>query len=120
MKNIKYLFVMIFAVALSVSCSSDDDSTSDPSTNALIGSWETVDVQEGIEYDFTITFNPNNTGTSIMTSTVDGFTKTETNAFTWSTDGNKITINNNVGTYSISGSTLTMTSEGKDLIFTKQ
>ncbi len=111
---------MIFAVALSISCSSDDDSTSDPSTNALIGIWETLDVQDGIEYNITITFNPNNTGTTIMTSTVDGFTKTESNAFTWSTDGNKLTINSDVGTYSISGNTLTMSSAGEDMVFTKQ
>ena len=112
---------MIFAVALSVSCSSDDDSSSDTSTNALIGIWETLDVQDGIEYNITITFNPNNTGTTIMTSTVDGFTKTESEGFTWSTDGNKLTINSDVGTYSISGNKLTIkSSDGELLVLTKQ
>ncbi len=110
---------MIFAVALSVSCSSDDDSSSD--TSDLVGSWETSNMQEGIEYNITITFNVNNSGTTLMTSTLDGFTKTESDAFTWSTDGNKLTINSDVGTYSISGNKLTIkSSDGELLVLTKQ
>ena len=120
MKNIKYLFVMFFAVVLSVSCSGDDDSSSDTSANALLGTWETIDVQEGIEYDITITFNANNSGTTIMTSTFEGVTKTESDTFTWSTDGNKLTINGDVGTYSISGNKLTLNSGGEVYVFTKQ
>jgi len=117
MKDIKYLFVMFFAVMLSVSCSKDDSSSD---SSALVGSWETTNIQEGIEYNITITFNANNSGTTIMTSTFDGFTKTESDAFTWSTDGNKLTINSDVGTYSISGNKLTMNSEGEEMVFTKQ
>jgi len=119
MKSVKYLFVMVFAVVLSVSCSSDDDSSSSNSSN-LVGSWETSNMQEGIEYNITITFNANNSGTTIMTSTFDGITKTESDAFTWSTDGNKLTINSDVGIYSISGNKLTMNSEGEEMVFTKQ
>lgn len=119
MKNIKYLFVMIFAVALSVSCSSDDDSSS-TDTSDLIGSWVTSNMQEGIEYDIKITFNVNNSGTTLLTSTLDGFTKTESEAFTWSTNGNKLTMNGEVGTYSISENKLTINADGETLEFTKQ
>ena len=122
MKNIKYLFVLIFAVALSVSCSSDDDSSSNSSD--LVGSWETTDVQEGIDYNITATFNVNNSGNLTSVSTFDGFTKTESDDFTWSTDRNKLTINSDgetdVLTYSISGNKLTMTDQGGTYIFTKQ
>lgn len=113
---------MIFAVALSVSCSSDDDSSSNSSD--LVGIWETSDMQESIEYSITVTFNVNNSGNILMVSSLDGFTKTESNDFTWSTDGNKLTINSDgeadVSTYSISGNKLTINSEGEELVFTKQ
>lgn len=109
---------MIFALALSVSCSSDDDSSSD--TSDLVGSWETSDIQEGIEYSITITFNVNNSGTSLMISTLDGFRKTESEDFTWSTNGNKLTINSDVGTYSISGNKLTLNNDGVEMVFTKK
>lgn len=113
---------MIFAVALSVSCSSDDDSSSN--SGDLIGSWEALDMQEGIEYSITVTFNANKSGNVLMISTFQGFTKTESDDFTWSTNGNKLTINidgeADVSTYSISGNKLTINSEGEVLVFTKQ
>jgi len=126
MKNIKYLFVMVFAVVLSVSCSKDDDNNSDLSTNALVGSWETTDIQEGIDYNITATFNSNNSGTMVMVSTLDGDTKTETFDFTWSTSGDKLTFSVSGGsdfilTYSITGNKLTTIDEDDEVIvFTKQ
>lgn len=59
-----------------------------------------------------------------MISTFDGFTKTESDDFTWSTDGNKLTINSDgnsdVSTYSISGNKLTINSDGVEMVLTKQ
>ena len=123
MKNIKYLFVMVFAVVLSVSCSGDDDSSSSNSSD-LVGIWETTDVQEGIDYNITATFNVNNSGNFTSVSTFDGFTKTEIDDFTWSTSGNKLTLfiegESWVPTYSITGNQLTITDQGDTIIFTKQ
>ncbi len=115
---------MFFAVMLSVSCSSDDDSSSDSS--ALVGSWKTTDTQVGIDYNITATFNVNNSGNLTSVSTLDGFTKTETDDFNWSTSGNKLTLDyisedSYVLTYSISGNKLTFTdSTGEAVVFTKQ
>jgi len=115
MKNIKYLFVMVFAVMLAVSCS-DDDSSSDPGTNALVGTWGATESDEGFELTVTATFNANQTGTAVTKTTIYGETETETENFTWSTSGNKLTVTSSgdspeILTYSISGNKLTITDE---------
>ncbi|MCJ7757522.1 MAG: lipocalin family protein [Gillisia sp.] len=125
MKKITYLFAMVFAVMLSVSCSSDDDSGSDLSTNALIGTWEIIELGDGFEYKVTVTFNANNSGTMVNVETFEGETETETENFTWSTSGNKLTISSSgeseVVTYTISGNKLTITDQdGYVVVFTKQ
>lgn len=124
MKNIKYFFIMVFSVMLFVSCSKDDSSSA-PGINDLVGTWETTNTQEGIEYIITVTFNSNKSGTTVMVSTFQGNTKTETDNFTWSTNGNKLTIissgDSDVSTYSISGNKLTVTSDtGVVFVFTKK
>lgn len=115
MKNIKYLFVMVFAMLLSVSCNSDDDSSSDPGTNALVGTWGITEIVDGDEIKVTATFNVNNSGTMVIVTTIDGETETETENFTWSTSGNKLILTGggetDIVTYSISGNKLTLTDE---------
>ncbi len=122
MKNIKYLIVMVFAVLLSVSCSSDDDSGS---THALVGTWGVTEIVEGMELKVRVTFNANNSGTSVLTFTFEGETETETENFTWSTSGNKLTMSisgeSEVVTYSINGNKLTITDQDNEVVvFTKQ
>ncbi|SDB23321.1 hypothetical protein SAMN03097699_0216 [Flavobacteriaceae bacterium MAR_2010_188] len=125
MKNIKYLFVFLFSVLLSTSCNNDDDNSSDSNDSALIGSWEASDEDEGIEFSIMLTFNSNNSGTLVVESTFDGETETESDNFTWSTSGNKLTIQSSseppsILTYSISGNKLTITDEdGDPTILTK-
>ena len=125
MKNFKYLFVMFFAVMLSVSCNSDDDNSSDLNDSALLGTWGITEIVEDIEIMWMVTFNANNSGTSVLTLTSEGDTETETDDFTWSTSGNKLTITSSgesdVVTYVIVGNKLTMTYlDGEKVVFTKQ
>jgi hypothetical protein len=115
---------MIFAVMLSVSCNSDDDSGSDSSTNALVGTWRFTEIDEGTELKVTATVNANNSGTLVTATTFGGETETETDNFTWSTSGNKLTIVSSgvseILTYSISGNKLTLTDQDNEVsIFTK-
>jgi hypothetical protein len=116
MKNIKYLFVVFLSVLLSVSCNNDDDNTNDLNDSALIGSWDFTEIEEGEELYINLTFNSNNTGTLVIKITFEGDTETESENFTWSTTGNKLTFKSSseppsVITYSISGNKLTMTDE---------
>jgi len=121
MKNIKYFFVMVFAVMLSVSCNSDDDNSSDLSTHALVGTWGVTEIVEGMEIKARITFNANNSGTSMLTFAGE----TQTENFSWSTSGNKLTMSisgeSEVVTYSINGNKLTITDQDNEVVvFTKQ
>lgn len=114
---------MIFAVTLSVSCSSDDDSASD--SNALLGTWETTGSEEGFEIEVDVTFKANNTGFTVVSTTFAGETFSESDNFTWSANGNKLSIvsggETDVITYSISGNELTTTDDsGEVIVFTKQ
>ncbi|MCJ7756742.1 MAG: lipocalin family protein [Gillisia sp.] len=128
MKNITYLFVMVFAVMLSVSCSGDGDSDNDNnlSTNLLVGTWGTSGIAEGMELEATVTFNANNSGASVFKYTVEGVTEKEIENFTWSTSGNKLTMESSSGesevvTYAINGNKLTITDQdGYVVVFTKK
>ncbi|MFO7719085.1 MAG: lipocalin family protein [Gillisia sp.] len=127
MKNFKYLFVLFFAVMLSVSCNSDDDSSRDLNDSALVGTWGITEIDEAldIEIEVLITFNANNSGRIVSSVTFEGETETETENFTWSTSGNKLTITSSgeteVVTYSINGNELTITDlDGEVVVFTKQ
>ncbi len=111
---------MAVAVMLSVSCSDDDD---DNDVNPLVGNWELTESVEGYELSLTATFNSNLTGTMSTVLTFEGETVTENESFTWSTDGNKLTLIINgmteISTYSISGNTLTVTSDGENIVLTR-
>jgi len=123
MKTFKYLLIMLLTVSLSVACSDDDEK--DGGNNSLIGSWELSETIEGIEFNITATFNKNLSGTIVSVFTFEGETETETENFTWSTDGNKLTLvisgETEVSTYSISGDKLTITdSEGFSTVLTRK
>tara|TARA_R100000935_G_scaffold13495_3_gene27080 strand:- start:1141 stop:1518 length:378 start_codon:yes stop_codon:yes gene_type:complete len=125
MKNIKYVLVLVFATIQAISCNSDDDSNSDVNDSALLGTWELTETFEGEELVVRVTFNANKTGISIYEYTFEGDTETETDNFTWSTNGNKLSITSSgeteVLTYSISGNKLTITDSFNDVsVFTKQ
>ena len=121
MKKFKYLLIMIIALTVSVSSCSDDD---DP-VNALVGTWEYTDLADGEEYNLSLTFKENLTGTALITYTFEGETESGNESFTWSTDRNKLTLiiegETEMLTYSISGNKLTLTFEDDDpLVFTRQ
>ena len=123
MKTFKYLLIMLLTVSLSVACNDDDEK--DGGNNSLIGSWELSETIEGIEFNITATFNKNLSGTIVSVFTFEGETETETENFTWSTDGNKLTLvisgETEVSTYSISGDKLTITdSEGFSTVLTRK
>ncbi len=123
MKNIKYLFVLVFAAMLSVSCNSDDDSAGNSSD--LLGTWGATEVEEGMEFKMEVTFNANKSGNMMMKFTFEGESFTENDNFTWSTSGNKLTItidgDSETVTYSVSGNKLSITdADGEVSVLTKQ
>ncbi len=125
MKYVKFLFALVFATMLAVSCNSDDDSNSDVYDPALLGTWKLTETFEGEVLVITVTFNANKTGISVYNNTFGGETETETDNFTWSTNANKLTITmsgeTEVLTYAISGNKLNITDSSNDVsVFTKQ
>lgn len=109
-------------LTLSVSCSDDNDDMDNDS--ALVGSWEMSETEDGYDYSIVVTFRSNGTGTSSYVETYDGETDTDTENFTWFTDGNILTLtidgDEELVTYSISGNNLSITNEyGDDSVFTK-
>jgi hypothetical protein len=119
MKNFKYLLIIFLALTVSVSCSDDDD---DIDTD-LVGTWEMSESEDGYEYSVLITFKDNGTGTIVAVETFDGEIDSESEAFTWGTDGNKLTIvidgDEETATYVILGDKLTVTDGNGVSIFTK-
>ena len=115
MKTFKYLLIMVLTVSLTVACNNDDDDEKSGGNSSLIGSWEITESFEGIDYNITATFNENLSGTIVSVISLEGETQTETENFTWSTDGNKLTLiidgDTEVNTYSISGDKLILTSD---------
>ncbi len=122
MKKIKYLFIMFVAVMVSVSCSNDDG---DDGVNALVGTWGFTEFDEVEEISVTFTFKANYTGTTVAVYTFDGESETEWDeSFTWSTNGNKLTLiidgETDISTYSISGDTLTINFDYETFVLTRQ
>lgn len=114
MKNFKYLLVMFIALSVSVtSCDDDGDDMGNP----IVGSWGLSEEDSGIAVSLVATFEENGTGTLTASITISDQTQSESDSFTWSTDGDQLTLTidgeTEVSTYSISGNTLTITdSEG--------
>jgi hypothetical protein len=121
MKKFKYLLIMLVALTVSVSCSDDDD---DMGSNELVGTWGLTESDEGIAISIAATFNANFKGTIASTFTFNGESETDNSNFTWSTDGNKLTMvidgESEISTYSISGNKLTVTNDGESTVLTRQ
>ena len=126
MKKIKYLFIMLAAVMVSVSCNNDDDDSFDNNfddnfgDSALVGTWILTEFDNGVEFTETATFNENLAGTFVSASTFEGETESVSESFTWSTDGNKLRLiiggETEILKYSISGDNLTVTTEDGETI----
>ena len=119
-KNLLFAFVLIsFA-----SCSSDDDDMGDVGNSALVGTWAMTESAGGIDFSLEATFNTNSSGTIVSVITLEGTPETETVNFTWSTDGDKLTLviagETEIFTYSISGDTLTITDQDGVTVLTRQ
>lgn len=120
MKKMKYLLIMAMAVMMSVSCSKDDDDD----VNPIVGTWGLTETIDGEVIDFEITFKENLTGTIMSSITFDGTTYDESDNFTWSTSGNKLTIvidgETDITTYSISGNKLTINVDDENIVLTRR
>jgi hypothetical protein len=121
MKKMKYLLIMVMAVMISVSCSDDDDDD----VNPIVGTWEFTETFDGEVIDIEVTFMENLTGTLLVTYTYQGEIEIdESENFTWSTSGNKLTMvidgETDISTYLIVGNKLTITSDGDVTILTRQ
>ena len=109
MKNLKYVLVMFIAMTAAVSCS--DDNGDDP-VNPIVGTWSQTESELGIEVSVSAIFNENSSGTMIVTINIGGESASENSNFTWSTEGDQLTLTMDgesaVSTYSISGNKLTI------------
>ena len=113
---------MIMFVALTAAISCTDDSDAD--TNPIVGTWTVSESEAGFSVSISATFEENNKGTMLATVGFGGESATENSSFTWSTDGDQLTMvidgETEVSTYSISGNKLTITdSEGSITILTR-
>jgi hypothetical protein len=115
MKKFKYLLIMLVALTVSVSCSDDND---DMGSNELVGTWGLSESDEGVAISIEATFNANFKGTIASTFSFGGESETDNSNFTWSTEGNKLTMiidgDTEISTYSISGNKLTITDDDSD------
>jgi len=120
-KNLLFAFVLISLA----SCSSDDDKVG---VSDLVGTWTSTRTATELgfvwSFDITATFKTDYSGTIVSVITVDGASETETESFTWSTDGDQLTLDLSgvaeTATYSISGDELTITDEDGDIVFIRQ
>ena len=121
MKNFKYVLVMFLAMTAMVSCSDDSEDDANP----IVGTWVLSESEAGFEISIEATFNENNKGTMLSTVSFAGESASENSTFTWSTDGDQLTMviegETEVSTYSISGNKLTITDEeGFNTVLTRQ
>lgn len=112
MKNFKYILIIFVTLSVSVSSCTDDD---DDLGNPIVGTWSLSEADGDFEVGIIATFKENGSGTLTATVTLFGETVSETDSFTWSTDGDQLTMTmdgeTEVSTYSISGDTLTITDD---------
>jgi hypothetical protein len=117
-KLIKLSLLLCFVLPILIT-SCDKDELSD-----LVGTWEYSDTEQGVTLSISITFNSDNTGKMLLTMTFAGETETESGNFTWSTEGDILSITTEDETtsvkYSISGNKLTITEDGEDMVFTRK
>jgi hypothetical protein len=122
MKNIKYLLVMIVAVMAFVSCDNDDDDImGDP---ALVGQWVYTEADLPDFFSVTLNFDSDLRGINESLSFIDNVESRQIDSFTYSTNGNQLTIvidgETEVSTYFISGNSLTIDNTGEGIVFIKQ
>lgn len=121
MKNLKYVLIMFVSLTMAVACN-DDDGEMDK--NSLIGSWEMSESDSGFEYSLTVTFKSNSSGTMAAFASFQGEEEMSSDSFTWSTDGNILTIvmdgETSKTTYSISGDQLTISDDEETLVLIRQ
>lgn len=123
MKNFARLFsiVAIIATFSFSSCKSDKDEVS---IHPIVGTWLYAYTMEGLAFSDEMMFNADKSGVSTTTFEFQGVSEKETENFTWSTSGTKITImaggKSNTAEYSIVANKLTITAEGEVLIYTKK
>jgi len=120
MKNLKYVLVMFVALTAAVSCSDENGDDENP----IVGTWIVSESEDGIAVSIEATFNEDNKGNMLASINFGDETITENNDFTWSTSGNKLTMEMNgeteVSTYVIVGNKLTITDgEGMITILTR-
>ena len=113
------MFTLVMAVA---SCDSDDDAGFE---NPLLGTWEASESEIGMTVELTARFNSNETGEFITTLLIgDQVVTNENFDFTWSTDGDKLTMTmdgeTDISTYSVSGDKLTITDSDGEVIVLKR
>lgn len=120
MKKVKFLLIFIMIAMVSVSCKKDDDDD----VNPIVGTWEFTETLDGETISLEVTFKENLSGILLTEVIYDGQTFPESDNFTWSTNGNKLTIVMNgetdTSTYSISGNKLTISDGGDTFVFTKK
>ncbi len=115
---IKFLFMLFLALPLLFTFCGKDE------IHELVGTWEYSGSSEGMAISISITFNSDNTGERSFTWTFEGETETESDNFTWSTDGNTLTITEKGETfslkYNISGNKLTIEMDGEETVLTRK
>ena len=122
MKKFNLLFITILILGLGVfnSCDKEDDEEIIP----LIGTWEMATELEGVSIALTMTFNQDYTGMAQIRYTLDEVTESETESFTYSVNGNTLTMEiegeSETATFTISGNQLIINAEDEILILTKQ
>lgn len=111
MKNLKFVLIMFVALTAAISCSDD----SDDMTNPIVGTWVLSESDVGFEISLEATFKENNQGTMIATVNFGGESASENSSFTWSTEGDQLTMTmdgeTEVSTYMIVGNKLTITDD---------
>ncbi len=121
MKKVKFLLIFIMIAVVSFSCKKDDDDD----VNPIVGTWEITETLDGDTISLEVTFKDDLSGTLLTEVIYDGQTFSESDNFTWSTNGNKLTIvmygETDISTYAISGNKLTITDDNGDAtVFTKK
>jgi len=119
MKNLRYVMIMFIALTAAISCSDDSDDV-----NPIVGTWTVSESEAGFSVSISATFEDDNKGTMLATVGFGGESATENSTFTWSTDGDQLTMvidgETEVSTYSISGNKLTIIDdEGSQTVLTR-
>ncbi len=91
----------------------------------MVGSWGLTVLEDGYEMNVTVIFNANLTGSAaVIVEILDEEQEIENDSFTWSTDGNKLTMIidgvTEISTYAILGNKLTVTIEDGTTVLTRQ